>query len=94
LLLLGLLDGRVSLGVWVLVMVLVMMGVLGRLGPQGAGDELGRQRVEHVGLLELKGLQLGLDLLKGDAVQAGVLVADGDELLPELSVRGEERGVM
>ena len=44
--------------------------------PEGPGDELGGQRVEHIGLLELQGLQLGLYLLVGDAVKAGVLVAD------------------
>lgn len=53
-------------------------------GAQGSRDKLRRQRVEHVGLLEFQRLQLGLDLLEGDAVQAGVLVADGDEVLPEL----------
>ena len=55
---------------------------------EGPGDELGGQRVEHIGLLELQGLQLGLDLLVGDAMQAGVLVADGDEVLPELPTEG------
>lgn len=37
-------------------------------GPEGAGDELRGQWVQDVGLLELQGLQLSLDLLKGDAM--------------------------
>ena len=55
-------------------------------GAEGAGDELRGQGVEHVGLLQLQCLQLGLDLLEGDAVQAVVVMADGDKRLPELSV--------
>ncbi len=37
-------------------------------GPEGARDELRGQWVEDVGLLELQGLQLSFDLLKGDAM--------------------------
>lgn len=37
-------------------------------GPEGAGNELRRQWVQHVRLLQLQGLQLSFDLLKGDAV--------------------------
>lgn len=37
-------------------------------GPEGTGNELWRQRVQHVGLLEFQSFQLSLDLLKGDAV--------------------------
>lgn len=37
-------------------------------GPESTGYELWGQWVQHVGLLELQGLQLGLDLLKGDAM--------------------------
>lgn len=37
-------------------------------GPEGAGDEFWGQWVQDVGLLELQGLQLSLDLLKGDAM--------------------------
>lgn len=78
--------------------VVVMVGVEALRGrvvavqrAQGSWDELRRQGVEDVGLLELQRLQLGLDLLKGDAVQAGVLVADGDEVLPELPGRAGTR---
>lgn len=52
-------------------------------GPEGTGNELWRQRVQHVGLLEFQSLQLSLDLLKGDAVEAGVFMADGDKVLPK-----------
>lgn len=51
-------------------------GLVSLKGPEGPRDELRGQRVEDVRLLELQGLQLSLDLLEGDAVQAGVLVAD------------------
>lgn len=68
--------------------------VVGVQRAEGSRDELWGQRVENVGLLELQCLQLGLDLLEGDAVQAGVLVADGDEVLPKLpgTARMRERG--
>ena len=70
---------------WVRVRVEALSGLMGaQEDAESPGDELGGQRVEHERLLELQGLQLGFDLLKGDAVQAGVLVADGDEVLPEL----------
>lgn len=51
-------------------------GLVSLKGPEGPRDELRGQRVEDVRLLELQGLQLSLDLLEGDALQAGVLVAD------------------
>lgn len=37
-------------------------------GSEGTGDELWGQWVQDIGLLELQGLQLSLDLLKGDAM--------------------------
>lgn len=37
-------------------------------GPEGARNELWRQGVQDVRLLELQSLQLGLDLLEGDAM--------------------------
>lgn len=37
-------------------------------GPEGSGDELRGQWVKDIGLLELQGLQLSLNLLKGDSV--------------------------
>ena len=55
--------------------------------PEGAGDELWGQWVKDVGLLQLQGLQLRLDLLEGDTVQTRVFMADGDEMLPEFSVK-------
>lgn len=91
---------RMVVGVVVGVMVVVMGvetlrgRVVGVQRAEGSRDELWGQRVENVGLLELQCLQLGLDLLEGDAVQAGVLVADGDEVLPKLpgTARMRERG--
>lgn len=59
------------------------------LRAQGTGDELWGQRVEHIGLFQLQGLQLDLNLFKGDAVETVVLMADGDEGLPELSVKDQ-----
>lgn len=59
------------------------------LRAQGTRDELWGQRVEHIGLFQLQGLQLDLNLFKGDAVETVVLMADGDEGLPELSVKDQ-----
>lgn len=64
-------------------------GSLGLLGSQGSGDELGSQWVQHVGLLQLQSLQLGLDLLECDSMQTAVVVTDGDECFPELSAQGK-----
>lgn len=58
-------------------------GVMAVQGPEGAGNELRRQGVQDVRLLELQSLQLGLDLLEGDAMEAGVFMADGYKVLPE-----------
>lgn len=69
--------------------MLVFAGSLGLLCSQGSGDELGSQWVQHVGLLQLESLQLGLDLLKCDSVQTAVIMTDGDERFPELSVQGQ-----
>lgn len=69
--------------------VLVFAGSVGLLGSQGSGDELGSKRVQHVGLLQLQSLQLGLDLLECDAMQTAVVMADGDERFPELSAQGQ-----
>lgn len=60
-------------------------------GSEGAWDEFWGQWVEDVGLLELKGLQLCLDLLKGDAMKAWVFMADGDKVLPEFSEKKKKR---
>lgn len=56
------------------------------LRAQGAGDELRGQWVEHIGLLQLQGLQLDLNLFKSDAVETVVLMTYGNEGLPKLSV--------
>lgn len=69
--------------------VLVLAGTLGMLRAQGTRDELWGQRVEHIGLFQLQGLQLDLNLFKGDAVETVVLMTDGDEGLPELSVKDQ-----
>lgn len=61
----------------------------GLLGSQGSRDELRGQWVQHVGLLQLQSLQLGLDLLESDSVQTAVIMADGDEPFPELSAQGQ-----
>lgn len=37
-------------------------------GPKGTRDELWSQWVEDIGLFELQGLQLSLNLLEGDAM--------------------------
>ena len=63
-------------------------------GSQGSGDELRGQRVQDVGFLQLQGFQLSLDLLKGDAVQARIFVADGDKVLPEFSGKGQKEEIL
>lgn len=67
----------------------MLAGTLGMLRAQGTRDELWGQRVEHIGLFQLQGLQLDLNLFKGDAVETVVLMTDGDEGLPELSVKDQ-----
>lgn len=59
--------------------------------PEGTRDELWGQWVEDVGLFELQGLQLRFDLLKGDAMQARVFMADGDKVFPEFSGKGKNK---
>lgn len=71
LLLCALLVGRrlCVLRMWVMVgMEGLRRRVVPLQGPEGTRDELRGQRVQDVGLLELQGLQLSLDLLKGDAM--------------------------
>lgn len=72
--------------------VLVLARTLGMLRAQGSRDELWGQRVEHVGLFQLQGLQLDFNLFKGDAVETVVLMTDGDEGLPELPVKDQTEG--
>lgn len=69
--------------------MLVFAGSLGLLGSQGSGDELRSQWIQHIGLLQLQSLQLGLDLLECDSMQTVVIMADGDERFPELSAQGQ-----
>lgn len=69
--------------------VLVLARSLGLLGSQGSGDELGSQWVQHIGLLQLQSLQLGLDLLERDSMQTAFIMADGDKRFPELSAQGQ-----
>lgn len=64
-------------------------GSLGLLGSEGSGDELRSQWVQHIGLLQLQSLQLGLDLLECDSMQTAVIMADGDECFPEFSAQGQ-----
>lgn len=42
--------------------------VMSLQGPEGTRNELWRQRIQDVSLLELQSLQLSFDLLKGDAM--------------------------
>lgn len=66
------------------------------LVPQRSGDELGGQRVQHVGFLQLQSFQLSFDLLKGDAMKTFILVAQGNKPFPEFPMerifRNSEEG--
>lgn len=80
------------LGVWVVEGVEDLRGRLVSLqGSEGTRDELRSQGVQDVRLFQLQGLQLSLDLLKGDAVEAGVFMANVNEVFPEFPVKSRNR---
>lgn len=62
--------------------------------PEGTGDELWGQWVQDISFLQLQGLQLCLDLLKGDAMQACIFMADGDKALPKFSRKGQKNRML
>lgn len=60
-------------------------------GPEGPRNEFWCQRVQDISLLELQSLQLSLDLLEGDSMQASVFMADGNEVLPKFPGRHKKK---
>lgn len=82
------------LGVWMMEGVEGLRGrVVSLQGSEGTRDELWSQGVQDVRLFELQGLQLSLDLLKGDAMQARVFMANANEVFPEFSAKSKKQTI-